>query len=111
MTTKEKAKRLQRIRDDIKKLGAEDCQRMIIELRMESMRDENIANDLNTTGESVRKWAKGFKPSAANANAIRELHGHVMYLKEHGVTFADLRSQKKTIAQAYAEHKEESLAS
>ncbi len=106
MTSKEKTKRLQRIRDDIKRLGGGDCQRMLIELSVEGMRDENIANDLNTTGESVRKWKKGAPPSPTNADLIRELHAHVMFLKERGITFAILRSQKKTIAQAYNEEKE-----
>ncbi len=111
LKTKEaKAKRLKRIRDDIRSLDAADAQRMIIELHLEGMRDENIANDLGTTGESVRKWGKGFQPSAPKVDLIRELHSQVMYLKEHGITVGELRAQKKTIAQAYADKKDEERA-
>jgi hypothetical protein len=107
MTEKQKARKLKRLREEIRTLAGGDAQRMIIELHLEGMRDENIASDLNTTGESVRKWGKGAVPSQKNADAIRQLHAQVMFLKQRGITFADVHSQRRTVSQVYEEKKAE----
>lgn len=110
MNEKQRARRLKKLREEIRTLAGGEAQRMIIELHVEGMRDENIASDLNTTGESVRKWGKGSVPSPKNAQAIRQLHDQVMFLKERGISFADVHSQRRTVSQAYEEKKAEEEA-
>lgn len=103
--------RMKNIRAELRQMFAEKCQRMINELILEGMSDTDIGHEVGVTAQSVWNWRNGaIAPQAARADAIARVHRQVMYLRNHKVTYAELKEQNKTLEQAYEEKKDEERA-
>jgi hypothetical protein len=98
--------RLKKMRRDMRKLAVETIPRMIQELRLERLTNEDIAHEIGVTSVSVIKWSNGEAPSKAHAEAVSRVHEQVTLLKSHGIDYDSIR-RKKTLDQAYMEKKGE----
>lgn len=102
---KETKTRMKALRKEMRERFKEKNQRMIQELMLEGMTEEDVAHEIRATRQSVNSWANGLcKPNEAHAKEVSRVHKQVTLLKKHGISYADIVN-RKTLEQACDEIK------
>jgi hypothetical protein len=97
-------------RREHKKAFVEKNTKMINDLFIEGLSIANIATEVGATQMSVTNWKNGKPPSVANSELLSRVHEQVMFLKQHGVRYADVMERRTALAAAYIEKKSEEQA-